>query len=107
VALYRDLVRAVVHHGDQYLLTRPPDVDGSGEWAAIWYVAKDASRGVLFAFRLGSEQAARVFPLPGLIDGRGYRVRLFDGSVSRVSADQVTVTVPGKFQSELCMVEAA
>ena len=74
-------VRAVVHHGDQYLLTRPPDADGSGEWAAIWYVAKDASRGVLFAFRLGSEQAARVFPLPGLTGGRRYRARLFDGAV--------------------------
>jgi alpha-galactosidase len=107
VALYRDVVRAVVHHGDQYLLTRPPDVDGSGEWAAIWYVAKDASRGVLFAFRLGSEQAARVFPLPGLIDGRRYRVRLFDGAVRDVTADGVTVTILGKFQSELCVVEVA
>ena len=105
VALYRDTVRAVVHHGDQYLLTRPPDADGSGEWAAIWYVAKDASRGVLFAFRLGSEHVARVFPLPGLTGGRRYRARLFDGAVRDVTADGVTVTVPGKFQSELCVVE--
>jgi alpha-galactosidase len=106
VALYRDTVRAIVHHGDQYLLTRPPPIDGSGDWAAIWYVAKDASRGVLFAFRLGSEQASRVFPLPGLRSEQRYTARLLAGEASEVMPQGLTVVVQEKFQSELCVVEA-
>jgi alpha-galactosidase len=106
VALYRQTVRELVHHGDQYLLTRTPEADGSGDWAAIWYVAKDASRGVLFAFRLGSDESSRAFPLPGLPQGSRYRARWFDGAVDELAAQEVKVTVPGQFQSELCVVEA-
>ncbi len=106
VALYRDTIRELVHHGDQYLLTPAPEADGSGDWAAIWYVAKDGSHGVLFAFRLGSDEASRMFPLPGLAGGRRYLARLFAGGVSEATADGLSVTVAEKFQSELCVVEA-
>jgi alpha-galactosidase len=63
VALYRNKLRSIIHHGNQYFLT-PPPIDGSGDWAAIWYVAKDGSNGVLFAFRLGGGEGSRSFPLP-------------------------------------------
>ncbi len=110
IALYRDTLRAIIHHGDQYLLTHPPAVDGSGEWAAVWYVTKDGLHGVLFAFRLGSEQASHVFPLPGLAKGLRYRVRWFGREVSEAAAESLTsgltVTMPRQFQSELCVIEA-
>jgi alpha-galactosidase len=107
VELYQRSLRELVHHGDQYLLTRTPEADGSGDWAAIWYVAKDASHGVLFAFRLGSDEASRAFPLPGLAQDRRYRVRWFGGAVDALAAQEVKVMVPGQFQSELCLVEVA
>jgi alpha-galactosidase len=110
IALYRDKLRAIIHHGDQYLLTRPPVADGSGDWAAIWYVTRDGLRGVLFAFRLGSPEASRSFPLPGLAAGLRYRVSLYSGAATEAMADTLmagmTVVVPGQFQSELCLVEA-
>ncbi len=110
IALYRKKLRAIIHHGDQYLLTRSPAVDGSGDWAAIWYVAKDGLHGVLFAFRLGGAEASRSFPLPGLVAGLRYRVSRFSGAVTETMADMLmagmTVAVPGQFQSELCVVEA-
>ena len=65
VRLYRDRVRALVHHGDQYQLTAPPTLEGDGGWAAVWYRAKVGGGGVLFAFRLEGE-AERDFVLPGL-----------------------------------------
>jgi alpha-galactosidase len=68
VRLYRERVRALVHHGDQYQLTSPPTLEGGGGWAAVWYRARDGSRGVLFAFRLEGE-AVREFVLPGLAEG--------------------------------------
>jgi alpha-galactosidase len=66
VVLYRGKLRSLIHHGDQYFLTPPPVMDGGDGWAAIWYAAKDRSGGVLLAFRLGSSDAARIFPLAGL-----------------------------------------
>ena len=106
VALYRDIVRPLVHHGEQYLLTQPPAADGGGDWAAIWYVAKDGQRGVLFAFRLGSDQTSRVFPLPGLDPGRRYLARRFGAAAQEAAVERLVVTAPEPFQSELCVVEA-
>jgi alpha-galactosidase len=109
IALYREALRTIIHHGDQYLLTASPEVDGSGDWAAIWYVAKDGMRGVLFAFRLAGGEASRSFPLPGLAGGRRYRVRLFSGAVTELAGEALTaglmIAVPERFQSELCVVE--
>ena len=109
VALYREKLRAIIHHGDQYLLTRPPQADGSGDWAAIWYMAKNGRSGVLFAFRLGSPETSRVFALPGLLPDERYRVSLFGNTVTTSSgyalASGLAITIPGQFQSELCLVE--
>ena len=99
VRLYRDRLRALIHHGDQYLLTVPPPLDGRGDWAAIWYVAKDGGSGVLFAFRLeGSEQ--REFLLPGLADG----ARRLEGEGGSLVPGGVRVTLDAPFSSALLLI---
>jgi alpha-galactosidase len=110
VALYKDRLRALIHHGDQYFLTQPPPVDGNGDWAAVWYAAKDASAGILFAFRLVGVDAGRVFQLPGLRHDRRYRVSLFSGQVMKKSGEELArglvIEIAEPFQSELCLIEA-
>jgi len=107
----REKLRAIIHHGDQYLLTKAPPPDGNGDWVALWYAAKDRSRGVLFTFRLGSAEGSRIFPLPGLHPDRRYRYTPFAGTVSETTgaalASGLSVAVDGPFQSELHLVEAA
>jgi hypothetical protein len=111
VALYRDRLRSIIHHGDQYLLTRAPDHNGGGDWAAVWYVAKDASAGVLFAFRLAGSDRQRVFPLAGLAAGRGYRCSSFGNDVSTLIAKAPAVGLPiildRRYSSELVLVESS
>ena len=112
VALYRHKLRSIIHHGDQYFLTPPPAIDGSVGWAAIWYAAKDGSSGVLFASRLGSDEASRIFPLAGLVAEKGYRASLTSArSVVDTTGDALAhgldITVPGQFQSELVLVEVS
>jgi hypothetical protein len=41
VAWYKQRVRPSLHDGDQYLLTEALPLDGNGEWAVVWYAAKD------------------------------------------------------------------
>lgn len=110
VALYKSRLRAIIHHGDQYYLTRPPPPDGNGDWAAVWYAAKDASAGALFAFRLAGRDERRVFRLAGLQDDRAYRVTPFSGhSVVATGASLAAgfaVVLADPFRSELCLVEA-
>jgi alpha-galactosidase len=111
VALYRDKLRSIIHHGDQHLLTLPPPLDGNGAWAAIWYVAKDGLNGVLFAFRLGSAERSRVFPLAGLASVQAYKAILFSaGSILEATGEALeqglAVTVSRPFHSELVLVEA-
>ncbi|MBO0738801.1 MAG: alpha-galactosidase, partial [Alphaproteobacteria bacterium] len=110
VALYRAKLRSIIHHGDQYFLT-PPPIDGGSGWAAVWYVAKGGSDGVLFAFRLGSGETSRVFALPGLSPERDFRASLLSaGRIVDTSAKALArgldITVPGRFKSELVVVEA-
>lgn len=83
VSLYKEIVRPLVHSGDQYLLTAAPPADGNGDWAAVWYVAKDGAEGVLFGFRLAGESDRRSFPLPGLTPGAQYQVDSMDGTSAR------------------------
>ena len=111
VALYRNKLRSIIHHGDQYFLTPPPPVDGSSGWAAVWYAAKDSSNGVLFVFRLGSSETFRVFPLAGLVSEMDYRASLLSaGSIVDTTGEALArglcITVPGQFESELVLVEA-
>jgi hypothetical protein len=111
IAVYRARVRAIVHHGDQYLLTPAPPADGNGDWAAIWYAAKDGSGGALFAFRLMGADSTRGFALPGLLPHEHYRVRLFSGAGTNITGTALAagfaVTVSERFDSELILVERA
>lgn len=101
VALYRTRVRALVAEGDQYMLTAAPPRDGHGDWAALWFVAKDGHAGVLFAFRLEGD-AAHDFPLPGLRAG----LRHLEGAYAAPTDTGVRVCLPAPFRSALVLVEA-
>ncbi|HEY4167253.1 MAG TPA: alpha-galactosidase [Reyranella sp.] len=108
VALYVSKVRPLLHFGDQYYLTRAPDPDGSSDWAAIWYAAKDGASGVLFAFRLAGTEGTRRFRLPGLREESRYRVTLGSGEAQTLSgmqlADGLEIALAETFRSELCLV---
>ncbi len=109
VELYKTRLRPLIHHGDQYYLTRAPRPDGSSDWAAIWYVAKDGHSGVLFAFRLSSANGARRFFLPGLEADRAYRVTFASGPTRVARGAELdaglAVEIGDTFRSELCLVE--
>ena len=102
VMLYRDRLRALIQDGDQYQLTVAPPLDGQGDWAAMWYVAKDGATGVLFAFRLEGA-ARREFSLPGLRAG----VRRVTGDGGTPSDGGLLVTLRDRFRSALLLVEVA
>lgn len=110
VALYRTRLRAIIHHGDRYALTRSPPADGNGDWAAVWYAAKDGLSGVLFAFRLAAADATRLFSLRGLHRQQRYLVR-FQGAQQMEATGEaleegLAITLPERFRSALCLVEA-
>jgi alpha-galactosidase len=110
IALYRDKLRSIIHHGNQYFLTPPPSSDGSSAWAAIWYVTTDSSNGVLFVFRLSCDETSRIFPLPGLSSEQGYRASLFSAQkISDTTGEALgrglDITIPAQFESELVVVE--
>ncbi len=110
VALYVSKIRPLLHFGDQYYLTRAPRPDGSSDWAAIWYAAKDGTSGVLFAFRLAGTDATRAVRLPGLRAGSRYRVTFGSGESLTRSGRELAAGLPvalaEPFRSELCLVEA-
>jgi alpha-galactosidase len=109
VALYKDKLRRIIHHGDQYYMTQPPPPDGNGDWAGLWYLSKDASAGVLFAFRLAGTASGRVFRLPGLLEESQYRVSYMSGETVMASGAELssgmTIELPETFRSELCLIE--
>ncbi|MBX3012883.1 MAG: alpha-galactosidase [Caldilineaceae bacterium] len=109
VAWYRRHIRTVIQAGDQYLLTAAPPLDGQGDWAAIWYVTKDAQYGVLFVFRLASPQATQEWVLPGLDPQAQYRLMSPDGEPrvvpGRTFATGFAVAMPTTYRSALFVVE--
>ncbi len=105
VRLYRERLRTLIHDGDQYLLTNRPRRGGGGDWAAIWYVAKDGSEGALFAFRLGGAEAARRFALPGLRAG-AVRAETADGRAIAVEDGGVTIRRSRMFRSQVVLMRA-
>ncbi len=110
VAWYKAVVRPVLQSGNQYLLTEAPPLDGQGDWAAIWTVQPDGQRGVLFAFRLASGEAARVFALPGLNPATNYRVSSPTGGNRARSgaalAHGLRVQMDAPFTSRLLCIES-
>jgi hypothetical protein len=108
IELYKNTIRPLVHTGEQYLLTAAPPPDGDGDWAAAWYVSKDATQGVLFAFRLASTSDQRSFALPGLVPDEDYAVTTPEGwRAHRLGAELATgidVTIDDPFRSALVVV---
>lgn len=104
---YRRHLRALIHHGEQYHLTRAPPADGNGDWAAIWFVAANGGSGALFAFRLAGESATRSFSLPGLAAARRYQVRPFGDAPGAADGASLArgypVTLAEKFSSALVL----
>ena len=76
---HKQVVRPVIRHGDQYLLTEAPPLDGNGDWAAVWYALPDGAGGALFAFRLANGAPTRTFALPGLDRWRTYTLKSPEG----------------------------
>lgn len=109
IVWYKEYVRPLVQTGNQYLLTDAPPLDGEGDWAAIWYTAKDADCGVLFVFRLASTESQHTFVLPGLRPDVAYRLRTPEGlDITRRGSELATgllVTVDTVFRSALMFVE--
>jgi alpha-galactosidase len=79
IAWYKHKARDVMSNGDQYILTEPPPLSGKGDWAAMWYADKDASRGVGYFFRLEGTSGKRSFALAGLNPDALYDVSFLDG----------------------------
>jgi len=65
VASYKR-IRTVIDGSDVYHLTAQPAHNDPQGWMAIQYVARDAQRSVLLAYRLGHSEPSRRFPLRGL-----------------------------------------
>lgn len=106
---YKQIVRPIVHNGDQYLLTDAPPSDGNGDWAACWYVNQAGTSGVLFAFRLASNDAVRTFALPGLAQDATFRIRSLEGASSEYTGAELasgfSITTDAPFQSALIAIE--
>ncbi len=100
IRLYRQHLRALIENGDQYQLTETPPIDGHGEWAAMWYVAKDGSKGVLFAFRLEGAPSQEL-ALPGLRSG----LRLVTGDGGELLKGGVRIRLHQPFRSALLLIE--
>jgi alpha-galactosidase len=109
IELYVTKLRPLVHHGNQSYLTPPPLPDGSSDWAAIWYAAKDGLSGVLFAFRLSGADGRRTFRLPGLDEETRYRVTFGSGEQATRSGAELAagldIALAETFRSELCLIE--
>ena len=110
VSLYHRRVRRLVHHGNQYRLTEQPPFDGQGEWAAMWYVAKDGMEGILFAFRLARGKREHSFSLPGLDPTTSYEVQPMGGESGVATgsdlANGLSITCPASFTSQLVLIRA-
>ncbi|MEA2594797.1 MAG: alpha-galactosidase, partial [Thermomicrobiales bacterium] len=106
---YKRHVQPLLQTGDEYFLTDPPPLDGNGDWAAIWYAAKDADRGALFAFRLGRGGAEQSFALPGLDPAATYRVTPFDGAAEQQTGKELfaglTIAAAEPYRSVLIAAE--
>jgi alpha-galactosidase len=109
VTWYKEYVRPILHDGDQYILTESSPLHGEGDWAAFWYVTKDAAQGILFAFRLASAESERHFALPGLEPQAHYSLRTPEGASSDWRGDQLedgfTVSLDTQYRSALVYFE--
>ncbi|MEZ4737181.1 MAG: GH36 C-terminal domain-containing protein [Caldilineaceae bacterium] len=84
-------------------------LNGNGDWAAGWYVTKDARQGALFVFRLASRQTTHEWAFPGLDPQARYRLSTPEGSQATPRGAELAVgfavTLPDPYRSALFFVE--
>ena len=73
VSLYKAL-RTTIEHADVFHLTPPPAHDDPTGWMAIQYVAPNAARSVVMAYRLGQSAGDQTFKLHELNPDATYRI---------------------------------
>jgi alpha-galactosidase len=109
VAWYKQIVRPILKSSRQYLLTDAPPLDGNGDWAAIWYVLPEGTRGILFAFRLANGRQEQTFVLPGLDAQAFYRLSSPDGWSTTLKGEEleagIAVEADSPFRSVLISIE--
>ena len=100
---YKAIARPLINDGLQYILTPQPALDGTGGWAAMAHVAKDASSAVAYVFRLESGESLHLLPLPGLDPAATYRLDAHGQAPRQVTgaalAEGLTVTLPETYRS--------
>jgi alpha-galactosidase len=104
-SLIRPLLRDVeVHH----ILPRP---DGY-HWDGMFYWSPGLGRGIVYVFRPNNDQSFQHIRLKGLVEGKSYRVRSEDSSVTEgtrtgteLMGVGLRVRLPGKYTSDLIFLE--
>jgi len=101
---YKSVARPLINDGRQFILTQQPGLDGTGGWAAMAHVARDAGSAVAYVFRLEAEEASHVLRLPGLDPAATYRLDA-PGQAPRhqsgaALAEGVMVTLPETYRSQ-------
>jgi alpha-galactosidase len=100
---YKSTARPLVRDGDQYILTKAPTLGGHGDWAAMWFAAKDQSGGMALIFRLLAEEPSHRFALHGLDPSATYRLSIPGHPGQELTGaalvNGVSVTVPELYQS--------
>ena len=100
---YKSAARPLIHDGDQYILTPAPTLGGHGDWAAMWFAAKDHSGGMALIFRLQAAEPSHRFALHGLDPHATYRLSIPGYPDQSLTGDAlangVSVTVPDLYQS--------
>jgi alpha-galactosidase len=88
IAMYKRL-RQIIDGADVYHPTAQPAHDDPQGWMAIEYVAQDAGRSVVLAYRLGHSDAQRSFRLRGLTAAR-YRASQDGRPVGSYTAQELS-----------------
>jgi alpha-galactosidase len=90
VALYKRL-RHVIMGADVYHLTAQPSHEDPRDWSALQYVSPDRKDSVVFAYRLRSGAATRVFKLRGLDPARTYCVSVDETAAPDVNGETLSL----------------
>lgn len=111
VRWYRDRIRPILPTSRQYLVTDQPGLHGEGDWAAMWYAARDGRAGSLAVFRLESPRPEVELALPGLDPTTRFDLVTPHGPIGTVLGRDLeaglSVRVPNRFRSTLVSVVPA
>ncbi|MHB0857213.1 MAG: alpha-galactosidase [Anaerolineae bacterium] len=113
VDTYKQFIRPFLATCRAYHHTPVLDTHEPHGWAVLEYVAEDASRAILGAFRLaGPSEETRTIVLRGVDAGRRYRITLdnsgqsFERDGAALLSEGLLVRLPKALTSELILLEA-